>query len=122
MSASSRSLLVVCTSSPYRSTRARDGLDLVLTAAAFEVPVTLFFCGDGIYQLLAQQQAGLIGHKDLSATLPVLPLYDVERIYVAEQDLQARGIDPASLLLPAEPLTAADAAALFHQHDQILSF
>jgi len=122
MSGDAKSLLVVVNAAPYHSTRARDALDLVLTAAAFEIPLTLLFCGDAVYQLLPQQQPQAIGQKDLSATLPVLPLYDVKRIYVEQQALAERGLCVEELILPVEPLSTTAAAALFHQHDQIVSF
>jgi len=122
MNVHTKTLLVVINASPYRSTRARDALDLVLTAAAFEIPLTLLFCGDGVFQLVADQRAAAIGHKDLAATLPVLPLYDVKRICVEQAALAERDLDPAQLLLPVEVLGSAEAAALFHHHDQILSF
>lgn len=121
MSSPSR-LLVVLNSSPYQSARARDALDVVLTAAAFEVPVALLFCGDATYQLLRDQEPEAAGHKDLSATLPVLPLYDVQNLYAEQSALEERGISLDQVVLGVEPLPREEVAALFHRFPRILSF
>lgn len=121
MSHERKSLLVVINASPYRSLRARDALDLVLTAAAFEIPVSLLFCGDAVFQLIEQNPTA-IEQKKIAATLPALALYDVERIYVEQEALAERAIEPDALIMPVIPVNHSEAAKLFHQHDQILSF
>lgn len=122
MSSDSKQLLVVVGAPPFNATRARDALDFVLTAAAFEMGIGVLFRDDAVYQLLPSQQAEAIECKSLAANLQVLPLYDVSQLFVSARALQERGIAPDNLLLPVVPLDEAATADLFHQYAQILSF
>ncbi|MCW8884881.1 MAG: sulfurtransferase complex subunit TusC [Motiliproteus sp.] len=100
MSTTAKNILAVMRTGPYGNQTAKEALDAVLTAAAFELPLSLLFMDDGVFQLLPQQDTQGIGAKDLSATLPVLPMYDVERFYVEQSSLESRGINSAELILP----------------------
>ena len=119
---SSPSVLLVLRHSPYSSLTAREGLDAALTAAAFELPLSLLFVGDGVFQLLNHQQPDRLPAKNLGKTLPALSMYDIERVYCAQQSLTERGISTNQLLLDVETLDDQAVAALFHQHQHILSF
>lgn len=115
-------LLLVLRHSPYGALNAREGLDAALTAAAFEVPLSLLFINDGIYQLQTDQQPGQLPSKDLSKTLPALAMYDIERLYVCSRDLEQRGMKPEQLIVDVEVLDGEQVSQLFHQHRHILSF
>lgn len=122
MTEDKKSLLIVLRQAPYGGQAARESLDAILTAAAFEQPLSLLFIDDGVYQLLADQQPQQIEAKNLAATLPVLPMYDVEHIYADEHSLQQRQIDSVDCLLPVKPLTLPAVQKLFAEHEVILSF
>ncbi|RDE24705.1 sulfurtransferase complex subunit TusC [Motiliproteus coralliicola] len=115
-------LLLVLRHGPYGGLNAREGLDAALTAAAFEVPLSLLFLNDGIYLLQSDQQPGQLPAKDLSKTVPALAMYDIERLYVRSRDLEQRGMKPEQLVVEVEVLDDEQAANLFHQHRHILSF
>ena len=117
-----KSILTVLTRSPYGGATAREALDAILTAAAFEVPVSLLFMDDAVYQLLPDQHPEAIAAKDLSSTLPVLPMYDVENIFVDRLSLTQRGMDPTQLILGVTAVEGDALRALFQDHDRILSF
>ncbi len=117
-----KSVLIVIRSAPYGNQTARETLDIILTAAAFEQPLSLLFCEDGVFQLLPEQQSGLIPAKNLGATLPVLPMYDVDKIYADRSALQQRGLDDTELLLPVSVLSHNEMADLAANHQTILSF
>ncbi len=117
-----KSVLIVIRSAPYGSQTAKETLDIILTAAAFEQPLSLLFCDDGVFQLLPEQQSSLIHAKSLGATLPVLPMYDVNQIYADRSALQRRGMEDAELLLPVSTLNADEMAELAANHDAIISF
>ncbi|MEH6813984.1 MAG: sulfurtransferase complex subunit TusC, partial [Motiliproteus sp.] len=112
----------VMRSAPYSNQTAKEALDAVLTGAAFEIPLALLFMDDGVYQLLPEQNGTAIHAKNLPSTLSVLPMYDVEKIYVEASSLIDRGIKAESLILPVEVVDSAEVKALFADHDQILSF
>ncbi|MEH6649816.1 MAG: sulfurtransferase complex subunit TusC [Motiliproteus sp.] len=115
-------LLLVIRHSPYANQVAREAFDAALTAAAFEVPLSVLLLDDGCYSLLASQQPEQLQAKNLGKTLPALAMYDIERVYTASSALTQRGIDPTQLQIDAELLDDADVSALFHQHQHILSF
>ncbi|MFT5722701.1 MAG: tRNA 2-thiouridine synthesizing protein C [Motiliproteus sp.] len=115
-------LLLVLRHSPYSSQIAREALDAALTAAAFEVPISLLFINDGVYQLLSEQHPEPLQIKNISKTLPALALYDIDRIYAARSCLETRGLGTASLVIETEILDDQAVALLFHQHKHMLSF
>ena len=114
--------LCVCRRPPYGSSLAREALDVALAAAAFDQPVALLFLGDGVLQLLPQQQAPGIDQKPLDKQLAALPLYDVDKLYVDSEALHARQLQPADLALPAQPLTPGEITVLLAEHDVVLGF
>jgi len=119
---SETSFLIINRRAPYTSNHAREGLDAALTAAVFEQPVAMLFMSDGVYQLLKDQQPGAIGQKNLSANLQVLPMYDIEKLYVCSQALAERGLTEAQLVVPVEVLDGDAINALIKQQDRVLTF
>ncbi len=118
---SGKSFLIISRSAPYGSSAARDALDVALTCAVFEQPVTLLFMDDGVLQLLAGQDPQPIGQKNLNAVQQSLPLYDIERLCVCRASLDARGLETQQLLLPVEAVAAEAIAQLIAEHDVVLS-
>jgi tRNA 2-thiouridine synthesizing protein C len=116
-----RSILVLARHAPYGSGLARAGIDLALAAAAFDQPVTLLFCDEGVLQLV-DGQAPAAGSRTLGKLLASLPLYDIERVYADQDALQRYGLDAATLVLPVEPVDVAAQQALLASHDHLLSF
>lgn len=115
-------ILLVIRHSPYANQIAREAFDAALTAAAFEVPLSLLLIDDGCYALLPGQQPDQLQAKSLGKTLPALAMYDIDKVYTAASGLARRGIDPTQLQIDAELLSDTDVSALFHQHQHILSF
>ncbi|MCU6338450.1 sulfurtransferase complex subunit TusC [Enterobacter quasiroggenkampii] len=83
----------VFTSAPHGSASGREGLDALLATSALTEDIGVFFLGDGVFQLLAGQQPQAILARDYIATFKVLPLYDIEILYVCADSLAARGLD-----------------------------
>lgn len=117
----SRSCLIVSRSAPYGSSAARDTLDVALTCAVFEMPVTILLLDDAVLQLLKNQTPDPIHQKNLNAIQQSLPLYDIERICVSRKALEARGVSDDQLILPVERVDAPEIQTLLTQHDIVLS-
>ena len=115
-------LVLLTRRGPYGSTAPREALDAALAAAAFEVPVTIVFDGDGVWQLHRRQTPTQLGEKNLGANLEALPLFEVEDLRVTRRALDARGLVPEDLLLPVEVLDVDGLAALLASADQVLSY
>lgn len=118
-----KKILFISRHAPYGSSIAREALDAVLAAAVYEQELSLLFMDDGVFQLLKNQEASAIAQKSLSASLPVLPMYGVERIYVHCESLAIRAISATELVLDEiELLNNQEISQLLQEQEQILSF
>lgn len=98
MTINKKSILLVCRKAPYGNSLAKEALDIALAAAAFEQQLQVIFTGDGILQLLNQQNTQKIGTKNISKHLAAFPLYDLNEVYVDQQALQQRGLASSDIL------------------------
>ena len=128
--------LYVNRKAPYGTIYALESLEVVLIGAAFEQDVSLAFLDDGVFQLAKGQDTNEIGMKNFSPTYKALGDYDVNKIYVERESLEARGLTLDDLL----PLTyededddwaekdsiklvsAAELAEIMEAQDVVLSF
>jgi len=117
-----KSCLIINRTAPYGSSHARDALDVALTSGVFEMPLTLLFSGDGVWQLRKEQQPDTIEQKSFAANLCVLPMYDIDRILVCSDAMAQRGLSLDELVLPAESVDAERIRTEIQQHDLVLTF
>ena len=87
-----KSVLIINQAAPYGSSHARESLDVALTCSIFEMPVSLLFIGDGLFQLLSGQSPDTLNMKKHEAMLSALPMYDIEQVFVTDEDLRANGL------------------------------
>jgi len=116
------SVLVVTRHAPYGTSLSRAALDTVLAAAAFDRPPTLLFLGDGVLQLLPDQDAAAVGTRSHGRVLESLPLYDVNTLFVDSAALAQYGISRAQLPAGATVLEDQGISQLMSEHDHILGF
>ena len=114
--------LAICSYSPGQQLMAREALDAILATAVFNQSVRVFFCGDGVWQLLPGQGDYSGSEKPLSQSLGALPLYDVEAVYADASSLEERGLSHADLLPMVEVIDTAKARALLRGCAGIMSF
>ena len=117
-----KKILFVTRKAPYGSGLSKEALDALLASSAYGQDIALLFMDDGLFQLLADQDPKAIDAKNFAAQLPVLPMYDIEKIYAAQSSLQARGLDSNNFVLPVTTLTDAEVSQLFQDQDVVLSF
>ena len=115
-------ILIIFRKTPVGTSWAREALDLTLVAATFGQKVSLLFMGDGVYQLLKNQQPEQVEQKGTQAMMQALPLYDIERLYVAADSLEERGLQQRPLILDCEHLTQSALQVLLQAHRQVFSF
>ncbi len=131
-----KKFLYINRKAPYGTIYALEALEVVLIGAAFEQDVSLAFLDDGVYQITKGQDTKDVGMKNFSPTYKALGDYDVNKIYVEQESLDARGLTLDDLL----PLTwededddwaekdsikvisAAEMAKIMEQSDVIFSF
>ena len=107
---------------PYGTIYALEGLEVVLISAAFSQDVSMVFLDDGVYELVKGQQTKAIEMKNFSPTYRALDGYDVEKLYVEKESLDARGLTEANLIVPVQVLSAAQMGELMEQQDVIIGF
>ena len=107
---------------PHGTSLARETQDAILATSALTEALSVFFIGDGVYQLVSQQQPQAIACRDFAPTFGLFELYDIENIYVCADSLLERGIDDAELIIDVERLAQADINRLIRQHAIILNF
>jgi len=117
-----KKFLYVNRRAPYGSIYALESLEVVLIGAAFEQDVSLAFLGDGVYQLTKGQDTKGLEVKNFSPTFRALEDYDVTKLYVEKEALEARGLREADLVVPVQVVSAERIAQIMDGQDVILSF
>jgi tRNA 2-thiouridine synthesizing protein C len=107
---------------PYGTIYALESLEVVLITAAFDQDVSLAFLDDGVYQLKRGQQTQGIENKNFSPTYRALEGYDIEKLYVEREALEARALTEDDLLVPVTVLSRAEMGELMESQDVVLSF
>lgn len=107
---------------PYGTIYALESLEVVLITAAFDQDVSLVFLDDGVYQMKKGQQTKGIEIKNFSPTYRALEGYDVEKLYVEKESMEARGLTAEDLLVDVTVLSSAEMGELMSQQDVVLSF
>jgi len=95
---STKRFLYVNRKAPYGTIYALESLEVVLIGAAFEQDVSLAFVDDGVYEIAKGQSTDGIGMKNFSPTYNALGDYDVRKMYVEKESLEARGLTVDDLM------------------------
>ena len=117
-----KKFLFVNRKAPYGSVYALEGLEVVLISAAFDQDVGLAFLDDGVYQLAKGQNPKGIETKNFSPTYRALEGYDVEKLYVERESLEARGLSEDDLIVDVTVLSSQEMGRLMNEQDVVLSF
>jgi tRNA 2-thiouridine synthesizing protein C len=117
-----KKFMFVNRTAPYGTVYALESLEVVLISAAFDQDVSLAFVDDGVYQLKKGQQTKGIETKNFSPTYRALEGYDVEKLYVEQESLTARGLTEADLIVDVTVLSSRELGALMGEQDAVFSF
>jgi len=107
---------------PYGTIYALEALEVVLISAAFDQDVSLAFLDDGVYQLVKGQHTKGIDVKNFSPTYRALEGYDIEKLYVERESLEARGLSEDQLIVPVEVMSGEELAARMEEQDVVIGF
>jgi tRNA 2-thiouridine synthesizing protein C len=107
---------------PHGTIYAQESLEVVLIGAAFDQDVSLVFVDDGIYQIRKDQDTSAIETKNFSKTFRALEMYDVEKLYVEKESMEARGMSEDDLNVDVEVKTSEEIGKLMEEQDVIFSF
>ncbi len=89
---------------PHGSIYAQEGLEVALIGAAFDQDVSMAFIDDGVFQIKSGQDTSATQMKNFSPAWRALGDYDITRLYVEKESLEARGLSVDDLM----PLTWED--------------
>lgn len=117
-----KKFMIVNRKAPYGTIYALESLEVVLIAAAFEQDVSLAFMDDGVYQLKKGHQTKGIEMKSFQPTYRALEDYDVNKLYVDQDSLQARGLSADDMCVPVEVVSREQLGQLMDEQDVVLSF
>ena len=92
MAEASKKMMFINRRAPYGTIYAWESLEVVLISAAFDQDVSLAFMDDGVYQLMKGQSTEASGMKNFSATYGALGDYEITKIYIEKESLEARGL------------------------------
>ena len=107
---------------PYGTIYALEGLEVVLISAAFDQDVSLAFVDDGVYELVKGQQTKGIEAKNFSPAYRALEGYDIEKLYVEREALEARGLAEEDLLVDVQVMSSTELAELMAGQDVVIGF
>ena len=121
-STDTKNLLFVFDKAPHSSPASKEGLDALLTASAFGQNVTLLLIGDGIYQIMKDQDPSLLPTKNTAAIFQALDMYGIEKIVTLQSTLNDRNLTTADLAIECSIISNGKIADLYSAQQQILSF
>lgn len=115
-----RNILVIQRHAPFNSSHGREALDLLLALAAVEHQVSVLFSADAVYQLLPTTDQPDIKLKAYPRSFKLFALYDIDQVYVCQESLLQRNIQPTELSIPAKVIDAGQIQLLIGQQQQVI--
>jgi len=119
---SSKTLAILNSKAPYANLGGKDALDIALIFGSFEQAVSLFFQGDGVWQLIPGQDGSIISVKDYLKTFAAFEFYDIEEVYVCQTSLEERNLTANFHIEEVQVLNQQDFAHKLTSHKTILRF
>jgi len=113
--------LFVNRKAPYGTVYALESLETVLISAAFDQDVSVVFADDGVFQLKKGQDTTGINMKNFSPTFRALEGYDVEKLYVEKESLEARGLTEDDLVVDVEVLSSEELSKIMAAQDVVIT-
>ena len=114
-------LLCVLAAPPYAGSRTVEMLEAARVGAVFDCRVALLARDEGVWALFNGQDGAALGARTVSQVLGAMPAYEVDEVYVCAASLQARGLTPEQLALPATVVDHLEQTALIAAQDAVLS-
>src|SRR4030067_3384003 len=115
-----KKFLYVTRKAPYGTIYALESLEVVLIAAAFDQDVSLAFIDDGVYQIVKGQHTKGIDVKNFSPIYRALEGFDIEKLYVEKESIDARGLTQADLLVDVKIVTPPEKGGLLESQDGVV--
>ena len=115
-------ICIISTHAPYGTSLSRDAIETLLVTASYGFDATLLVMGDGVLQLLADQDPTAIAQKSTASLLQAAKMYGVERLLVCREDLHERGLSQEDLIDSLQFVAREQIASLVREHHRVLAF
>lgn len=111
--------LIILQQDPYKNSLALEGLEFALAVCSFEQEVALLIKGDGVKQLMANQDPDNLVAKDFTKIYSGINLFGIEKIYLE----QGSADNAANFALAVTPqfLNAKQIDDLVHDYDVVIT-
>lgn len=116
-----KSMLIISRQAPWAGPAAREALDIALAGGAYDLPVSMLFLDDGVYQVACAQAPDTVQQKNLAANLQALPLFGVDELFVCAASLARRGLSHAALAVAAQTQTDEQLRELLPRFDLVVT-
>lgn len=117
-----KKIAIITRKANFQGLAVKEALDLAMIMGSFEQDISLYFIGDGCFQLLNNSNAEIVASKDYTAVIDALAFYDVEQVYYCQHSALQRHIDVSNLKKDIAPLTQAELSKQLSSADQVLTF
>jgi tRNA 2-thiouridine synthesizing protein C len=117
-----KTLALLNSKAPFGSSAGKDSLDIALIYGSFEQSLSLFFQGDGVWQLVKEQDATKISIKDYLKTFSAFEFYDIEDVYVCLASLKERNLTTEFHIEDVQALQPQEFSQKLASHQTVLRF
>ncbi|QCI19045.1 sulfurtransferase complex subunit TusC [Buchnera aphidicola] len=108
---------------PHGTTFGKEGLDAVLGVSAVLKKISLFFIGDGVFQLLKNYKSERIYSRNYTSLFSFLYSYEIKNFYCCKLSLVERGLNfNTEFILKVNILNSYFLRLKLDNHDAIINF
>jgi tRNA 2-thiouridine synthesizing protein C len=107
---------------PHSTARGREGLDALLATSAYSEELQVFFLGDGVTQLIAEQETTGSYSRDYLPAFKLMDLYDIEDVFICQSSMQEYGLNKADLAIEGHLLPRAAIGAKLSACSKVITF
>lgn len=115
-------VLYVVSQAPYSNASGQEALDAAFIGASFDLDVALLFIHDGVFQLTLGQDSTATGLKEYTKAYRALDDFGIDKIYLYDLSLDARGINQSELMCSVTTLDSDGVRALLASQSKVFTF
>jgi tRNA 2-thiouridine synthesizing protein C len=117
-----KSIAFLFKSPPYGTSAGCEGLDMALSMSTMNMPIGLFFIGDGVLQLVPNQKPQAILGRDYTPAFGIFSVYDEQSCYLNYESLEDRGLSESDYTMNVSILRKEEWHRKVSTYDSILVF
>ncbi|ACL30321.1 sulfurtransferase complex subunit TusC [Buchnera aphidicola str. APS (Acyrthosiphon pisum)] len=108
---------------PHGISLGREGLDAIFSISSIFKKISVFFIGDGVLQLIKNQQPEHILARNYTSSFSILSLYNIKDLYCCKASLLERGLNNNNnFILNIDVLDSYNLRLKLDNYDAIINF